>query len=103
MTIYIDGDYRCHTTAGEGRTAAETDAFEGKRAAYIEGFRLVPEGQSWTRDDGAVFEGLMISPAESYGMLRRFQEQYEADEAEHMAEVAALVELIYEADLEVIG
>ena len=29
MTIYIDSDYKCHTSAGDGMTAVATDAFDG--------------------------------------------------------------------------
>lgn len=30
MTIYIDSDYKCHVSHGDGLTAVETDAFDGK-------------------------------------------------------------------------
>ena len=59
----------------------ETNVFDGKCAAYIEGYRFVPAGQTWTRSDGAVFQGEMISPAEDYGALAKAQAQHELDEA----------------------
>ena len=52
MTIYIDNDYKCHTSPGEGLTAVETDFFDGKCRQYIEGYRFVPSGESWVREDG---------------------------------------------------
>ena len=55
MIIYIDTDYKCHTSPGEGLTAVETDAFNGKCRQYIEGYRFVPNGGIWVRDDGEVF------------------------------------------------
>ena len=61
MTIYIDNDYKCHVD-GTGMRAIETDAFDGKCKEYIEGMRYVPSGETWTRDDGEVFTGLMIAP-----------------------------------------
>ena len=65
MTIYIDTDYKCHVSPAEGLTPIETDAFDGKCSAYIEGYRLVPSGQTWTRSDGVEFQGEMICPLEA--------------------------------------
>lgn len=81
MIIYLDSDFRCHLINDGTRRPVETDAFDGKCAAYIEGYRFVPAGESWTRSDGAVFNGLMISPAEDYSRLEKAQRQYELDEA----------------------
>lgn len=103
MTIYIDADFKCHTAPGEGLTEVETARFDGKCAAYIEGYRYVPAGQSWTRGDGEVFAGEMISPWLDYRALESAQGMYEQSEAAHIAEVAELVEMIYDADMEVIG
>ena len=66
MTIYIDSDYICHIDNADGRRAIETDVFDGQSKAYIEGYRFVPAGESWTRADGVQFNGLMISPAKNY-------------------------------------
>lgn len=62
MTIYIDSDYKCYVSAAEGRRAIETDAFNGKCAEWIERFRFVPAGETWTRGDGEVFKGEMVTP-----------------------------------------
>lgn len=83
-TIYLDSDFRCHLTNDGTMTAIETDAFDGKANAYIEGYRYIPEGQTWTRSDGVIFQGLMISPAENYSSLKKAQEQYELDEARRL-------------------
>ena len=69
MTIYIDTDYKCHVSPGEGLTAIDTDAFDGKCRQYIEGYRFVPAGQNWTREDGQVFEGEMVAPWRDYAIL----------------------------------
>lgn len=81
MNIYLDSDFRCHLTDGGGMRMIETDAFEGKCEAYIEGYRFIPAGESWTRSDGAVFHGEMVAPAESSAALDRAQAQHEADMA----------------------
>lgn len=69
MTIYLDSDFVCHLENADGRQAVETDVFDGKEKAFIEGYRFIPEGQTWTRADGAVFHGLMVSPAKDYNRI----------------------------------
>lgn len=81
MTIYIDSDFRCHLTDDGTMRPVETGAFDGKCKTFIEGYRFVPEGESWTRADGTVFAGEMIAPAENYSALAKAQAQYEADMA----------------------
>ena len=102
MTIYIDNDYKCHTSPGEGLTAVETDAFDGKCRQYIEGYRFVPSGESWVREDGEVFTGEMVAPWRPYEILAEFQAIYEEEQAKAVEEIAALVEEVYNSDLEVI-
>ena len=94
MTIYIDSDYKCHTSPGDGLAAVETDAFDGKCRQYIEGYRFVPAGETWTREDGTVFTGEMVAPAEDSRILEAAQAAYE----EAMAETADM-----QAALEVLG
>lgn len=77
MKIYLDSKYRCHTTENDSMMAIETDVFDGKCPEYIEGFRFVPAGESWTRDDGVVFVGEMVSPWKPYSELDAAQRQYE--------------------------
>lgn len=77
MTIYIDADYKCHTAPGDGLTAVETNVFDGMCAAYIEGYRFVPAGQTWTRPDGVVFQGEMVSPWKPWRELDNAQREYE--------------------------
>ena len=77
MTIYIDNDYKCHVADDGTMTAVETNAFDGKCAEYIEGYRLVPAGETWTRDDGALFSGEMIAPWKPWNELDAAQREYE--------------------------
>lgn len=81
MRIYLDSDFRCHLTEVGGMQEIETSDFDGKCKAFIEGYRLVPEGENWTRKDGTVFQGKIVAPAEDYNLLMRFQDQHEADMA----------------------
>lgn len=76
-TIYLDGDWKCHVTGEEGMASVETAFFDGKCDAFIEGYRFVPFGESWTRSDGVVFSGEMIAPWEDFAELDRVQREYE--------------------------
>ena len=85
MTIYIDTDYKCHTTTADGLTAVETNYFDGKCTAYIEGYRFVPNGSTWTRSDGTVFQGEMISPWKPWDELDAAQREYEREQYETLS------------------
>lgn len=78
MTIYIDNDYKCYVSAADGRRAIETDAFNGKCAEWIESFRFVPAGETWTREDGKVFKGEMAAPWKDLGSAYAAQTAYVA-------------------------
>ena len=90
MTIYIDNDFKCYTTAADDRRAVETDAFNGKCKQFIEGYRYVPAGESWTRSDGEVFTGEMITPWREYAILAELQALYEEEQAKQADMAAAL-------------
>ena len=99
MTIYIDSDFKCHVSDPDGTmTAVETDFFDGKCAAYIEGYRFAPAGSAWTRPDGVVFPGEMVAPWKDWRQLDEAQrgyekEQYTAMEAE-LADARAALEIL---------
>lgn len=98
MTIYIDRDFKCHTESAAGRTAVETDAFAGKCRQYIEGYRFVPAGESWTREDGQVFRGEMIAPWRDYTILAEFQALYEEEQAKQ-AEAQEALNILLEGEV----
>ena len=75
--VYIDSDFKCHTANDGTMTAVETSFFDGKCDAFIEGYRFVPSGESWTRSDGVVFTGEMISPWKPFAELNAVQREYE--------------------------
>ena len=69
-TIYIDFDFKCHTTTPAAHyTALETNTFDDKCDAYIEGYRYVPAGSTWMRSDGVVFSGEMVTPWKPWAEL----------------------------------
>ena len=77
MIVYIDSEFLCHISNTGGLTPVETTAFDGKCSRYIEGYRFIPAGQSWTRSDGVVFTGEMVAPAEDSRILEAAQAAYE--------------------------
>lgn len=75
MTIYIDSEYKCYVSAAEGRRAIETNEFDGKCAEWIESFRFVPAGETWTSEDGEVFTN-MVAPWKDLGNAYAAQAAY---------------------------
>ena len=90
--IYVDKDYKCHTEDPEGiYREVETDFFDGKCDSFVEGYRFIPDGMSFFREDGKVFRGEMIAPWKPYAQLDSAQREYERQLLSEYAE--ALKEL----------
>lgn len=80
MKIYIDSEFRCHTTNSDGNLREiETEFFDGKCETYIEGMRYIPPDETWIREDGEVFTGEMKSPWKKFEEIDAAQIQYESD------------------------
>ena len=90
MIIYLDKDFKCHTRNGVVLIPVATAAFDGKCRRYIEGYRYIPDGESWTREDGQIFAGEMIAPAEDSRLLEAVLAAYEQALAENADALAAL-------------
>ena len=95
-TIYIDSEFKCHVTSGEGLMPIETDAFDDKCNIYIQGYRFIPAGQTWTRADGVIFSGEMIAPWKSWDELDAAQREYEREQ--YTALLSKLSEVYKNAD-----
>lgn len=90
-TIYLDSDFKCHAADDGTMKAVETDYFDGKCPEYIEGYRFVPAGQSWTREDGTVFCGEMAAPWKPWQELDKAQRGYERELLAEYAEALKIV------------
>lgn len=77
MTIYLDNEYRCHIQNDGTMREVETGFFDGKCAEFIEGYQFIPDGETWTREDGEVFAGEMAAPWKDYEQLAMCQTVYE--------------------------
>ena len=78
-TIYMDSDFKCHMSDDGTLIPVETHVFDGKCDAFVEGYRFVPSGESWTRSDGIVFRGEMVAPWKPYEELDAAQREYERE------------------------
>ena len=80
MKIYIDSDYKCHATPADGLTAVQPDFFDGNAPGYIEGYRFIPAGHSWTGEDGTVYRGEAAFPVTDWEALDKIQRVYEREQ-----------------------
>ena len=101
MTIYIDSDFKCYTSAAEGRRAVDTDAFDGKCGEWIESYRYVPAGETWVREDGEPFTEEMVSPWKDLSDAYAAQTTYLAEKlAAAEADIAELDMALLDAEYE---
>lgn len=92
MTIYVDNDYKCYVSDDGTRRAFDVPFFDGKCTEFIEGYRYVPEGEEWTREDGMTFTGVMITPWVDYRDLLVYQAAYLE---EQLADADGALEVLY--------
>jgi hypothetical protein len=90
-TIYLDSDFKCHITNDGTMQEIQTDFFDGKCDAFVGGYRFVPSGESWTRADGEVFTGEMVSPWKDYAELDSAQREYEHEQMNDMENALAIL------------
>ena len=88
--IYVDDDYKCHASNPNGTyREISTDIFDGMCDAYVEGYRYIPAGERWVRDDGVVFAGEMVAPWKPWEELNKAQRDYERKQLAAMADELA--------------
>lgn len=66
--IYVDSENHCHPYDDGTMTAVETEFFDGKCDALVEGYTIEVDDT-----------GIAIYPHKPYSILRAYQSQYEAD------------------------
>ena len=80
--IYLDSENRCHTADPGGGTAVETDFFDGKCDAFVEGYCC--------RADET---GVAIYPWQDHRQLEQAQRAYEQAQ---LAQLGKLIDALYE-------
>lgn len=91
MTIFVDSDYKCHTVFSDTYRSFDVPFFDGKCKDFIEGYRYIPIGEKWVREDGMAFDGETISAWKPYGELDEVQREYERAQ---LADMKAALELL---------
>lgn len=79
-TIYIDSENKCHTTNDGTMTAVETDFFDGKCDAFVEGYCYA------ISDNGTA-----IYPWKNYAELETAQQDYESTKMSDMENALAIL------------
>lgn len=98
MIVFLDENYICHAENGGNLAAVDVDHFDGKCPTYINGYRYIPDGHSWTAPDGTVYRGEMLSPWKPWDSLDAAQREYErkqlADMEAELADARAALEML---------
>lgn len=76
-TIYIDNEFKCHVSDDGTMTPVETAFFDGKCVEFVEGYRFVPDGAVWEKEDGTIFEGEMVCAWRPFSELDHAQMVHE--------------------------
>lgn len=79
-TIYIDSKHRCHITDDGTMTAVETDFFDGKCDAFVEGYCYESKGT-----------GIAVYPWKDFAELDAAQREYERQLLAEYAEALRVV------------
>ena len=96
MKIYIDSDFKCHTHNDGTMREIETSFFDGKCTAFVEGFRFVPQGETWVKPNGMIITGEMIAAWKDYTTLATAQQTAEAVQEQADAQIMELLDVIEE-------
>ena len=87
MTVYIDNNYKCHTSNDGTMRSFDVPFFDNKCIEFIEGYQYIPDGEVWIRDDDVEFKGEMIAPFTEYTKLEKAQLIYEKEQAEEALQI----------------
>lgn len=98
--IYLDSEFKCHLANDGSMMIAETDLFDDKCDAYIEGYRYIPSDKSWVREDGIVIHGESMFPWVDSRILSARQEEYEVHQATIAELDTAILDMTYQNIIE---
>lgn len=94
MIIYLDNNYKCHTQNEGTMREIDVPAFDGKCKEYIEGYRFIPSGETWTDTHGNVFEGQFLGAWRAYTELTEIQTAVDRTQAEADEQIMGLLDTI---------
>lgn len=96
MKIFIDNDFKCHISNDGTMREFDVDFFDGKCDEFIDGYRYVPHGETWTRDDGQSFAGEILTPWKELSQLALAQSAADRVQAEADEQISTLLDTIEE-------
>lgn len=83
MKIYLDNEFKCHTSNDGTMREVETEFFDGKCTELIEGYRFIPSGEKWVKPNGVIIRGECVFPWRNYEILSGAQNGYNQSNAEN--------------------
>ena len=99
-TIYIDKNFICHPNYITGRKKYVVDFLDNVPNECIEYYRYVPDGEVYIHNNKKIFgEFIQVIKADEIVQLAEKNIKQEED---HLNELAGLIEVIYEQDMEMI-
>lgn len=77
MKIFIDSECKCHVSNDGTMREFDVPFFDGRCQTFIEGYRYVPEGETFQHDSGLIVYGGAVSPWKPHSKLEKAQLEYE--------------------------
>ena len=107
MRFYLDENYKCHKNDVGNCRVFESRYFDGKADAVIEGYMFVPGGEEAILNGETVI-GRLFTHWKPWHELDAAQRAYEREQLEAvkreneelLSDLAAMVDAVYESDLE---
>lgn len=101
--IYLDNNFMCHIINDGTMKQIQTNIFDNCCDDIIKLCRYIPENENYILPNSEILWGPFIQFTAPSSITNIIQQQYEIDEANHLEELGALIDEIYNEDLEVIG
>ena len=99
-TIYIDKNFICHSNYITGRKKYVVDFVDDVPNECIEHYRYVPDGEVYIHNNKKIF-GEFIQVIKADEVVQLVKKNIKQEE-NHLNELAGLIEVIYEQDMEMI-
>lgn len=102
-TIYIDKNFICHSNYIKGRKKYVVDFLDDVPNECIEYYRYVPDGEVYVHNNKKIFgEFIQVIKSDEAVQLVQLAKKNIKQEEDHLNELAELIEVIYEQDMEMI-
>lgn len=96
MKIYIDNEFKCRVHNDGTMREFDVPFFDDACVEFIEGYRYVPDGETWTDTDGTVFRGEFTAPWKSYEALITAQQAADRIQEQADEQIMELLDVIEE-------